>query len=133
MEQTRSFLREKSMTILYQIFLYEKEGIKYDQKEVIREVMEIESDFVNNIVLNVLEKRKELSKVANSYLKSWTVDRLGKTDEAIILMGIYELLYTDTPDVVCINESIELSKKYSDDKVRKMINSVMDKVLKSKE
>ena len=37
-------------------------------------------------------------------------------------------MYTDTPDVVAINEAVELAKKYSDDSVRKMINGVLDKI-----
>ena len=48
-------------------------------------------------------------------------------------MGIYELLYTKTPEVVSINEAIELAKIYSDDDVRKMINGVLDKVYHNKE
>ena len=45
-------------------------------------------------------------------------------------MPIYELKYTDTPPIVVINEAIELAKKYSDDDVRKMINAVLDKMIK---
>lgn len=37
-------------------------------------------------------------------------------------------MYTDTPSVVAINEAIELSKKYSDEKVTKMINAVLDEI-----
>jgi N utilization substance protein B len=37
--------------------------------------------------------------------------------------------YTDTPDLVVINEAVELAKKYSDDNVRKMINAVLDKLI----
>ena len=59
--------------------------------------------------------------------------RLSKIDQAIISLAIYELLYTDTPDIVCINEAIELAKKYSDDDVVKMINAILDKILKDKE
>ena len=47
-------------------------------------------------------------------------------------MGIYELNYTDTPSIVCINEAIELAKNYSDDDVCKMINAVLDKVYHAK-
>ena len=43
-------------------------------------------------------------------------------------MGIYELVYTDTPEVVAINEAVELCKEYSDDKVKNMINAVLDKI-----
>ena len=45
-----------------------------------------------------------------------------------VRMSIYELLYTDTPDIVVINEAVELAKKYSDDDVKNMINGVLDKV-----
>ena len=61
------------------------------------------------------------------------MERLSKIDQAIISIGIYELLYTDTPDLVCINEAIELAKKYSDDKVVKMINGVLDKIYHERE
>ena len=44
-------------------------------------------------------------------------------------MGIYELKYTETPDLVVINEAIELAKRYSDENVRKMINAVLDKLI----
>ena len=56
------------------------------------------------------------------------MNRLNKVDQAILSLGIYELLYTDTPSVVAINEAIELSKKYSDESVTKMINGVLDKI-----
>ena len=61
------------------------------------------------------------------------MDRLNKVDQAIISLGIYELMYTDVPSVVAINEAIELSKKYSDEAVTKMINGVLDKVYHEEE
>ena len=48
----------------------------------------------------------------------------------LLAMALYELKYTDTPEVVVINEAIELSKKYSDESVRKIINAVLDKYIK---
>ena len=131
-ETNRSELRKKIMTILYQISVYKSNKINYKVNEVIKEVLEIEIDFVNTIVYGVEEKIAELDEMANKYLKDWTIDRLGKTDSAILRMGIYELLYTDTPDIVCINEAVELSKEYSDDKVKNMINAVLDGILKDK-
>lgn len=131
-ETNRSELRKKIMTILYQISVYKSNKINYDINEVIKEVLEIENDFVNTIVYGTLEKSDELDKIANKHLKDWTIDRLGKTDAAILRMSLYELLYTDTPDIVCINEAIELAKEYSDDKVKNMINAVLDNVMKDK-
>ncbi len=124
----RTELRKKIMTILYQIFLYDASKINYNVEEVIKESVEIENEFVNEIVNGVLENKNDIDKIANKNLKEWTIDRLGKIDQAILRMGIYELVYTDTPEVVAINEAVELAKEYSDDKVKNMINAVLDKI-----
>lgn len=132
MESNRSELRKIAMTALYQISIYKSNKIKYDIKDVIKSLLEVENEFVNDIVYGVEEKEKELDSLANKYLKEWTIDRLGKTDQSILRMGIFELMYTDTPDIVCINEAIELAKVYSDDKVKNMINAVLDSIMKDK-
>lgn len=133
MEQmNRSELRKKIMTILYQVGVYKKNGIDYKLDDVIKEVVEIDNEFVKDIVYGVITYENDLINVANEYLDGWSMERLGFTDQAILKLGIYELLYTETPDVVCINESIELAKLYSDDSVRKMINGVMDKIYHNK-
>lgn len=133
MEQlTRSELRKNIMTILYQINLYNLNKIEYNIDDIIKEVNPIDNEFVKDIVYGVVTKKEELDNIANSYLNKWTIDRLGNTDQSIIRMGIYELLYTDTPDIVVINEAVELAKLYSDDDVKNMINGVLDKVYHNK-
>ena len=124
----RSELRKIIMTILYQIFLYESSKIDYKVEDVIKENIEIENEFVNEIVNGVLENRNDIDKIANKNLKDWEISRLGKIDQAILRMAIYELCYTDTPEVVAINEAVELAKEYSDEKVKNMINAVLDKI-----
>jgi N utilization substance protein B len=134
MEQiNRSELRKKIMTILYQINIYEINKIEYDINEVIKMVSEIDNEFIKDTVYGVITYKKEIDELANKYLNNWTIDRLGNTDQSILRMGIYELLYTETPSVVAINEAIELSKKYSDEAVTKMINGVLDKIYHEEE
>ncbi|MCI5552732.1 MAG: transcription antitermination factor NusB [Tenericutes bacterium] len=132
MEQNRSELRKKIMTILYQINVYKTNKMEYNVDDILKEVLEIDNEFVKEVVYGVITYQNEINKLANTYLDGWTIDRLGNTDKAILQMGIYELVYTDTPDIVCINEAVELAKTYSDDDVRKMINAVLDKVYHSK-
>lgn len=133
MKVSRSELREKIMIILYQIYLYRKEKMEFDVNEIIKENIKIENKFVNDLVFGVLEKEKELDEIINKYLKEWTIDRLGNTDGAILRISAYELLFYDTPHIVSINEGIELAKKYSDDKVVKIINGVLDNILNNEE
>lgn len=133
MEQlNRSELRKKIMTILYQINVYKKNKMQFNVDDVMKEVLPLENEFVKEVVYGVITHENELDALANKYMKDWTIDRLGNTDQAILRMGIYELMYTETPEIVAINEAVELAKDYSDDDVRKMINSVLDKVYHEK-
>ena len=129
MKLTRTEAREKIMVILYQIDFYIKNKISYDLESVFKENLEIDNSFVRNIVNGVLENIESIDKLISKYLENWDFDRLGKTDRAILRLGVYEILYYDTPNIVAINEAIELSKKYSDEKVVKIINAVLDKIL----
>ena len=126
--KNRSLLREIIMKVLYQIFILEESGIEFDKESLIKEQLEVENDFVTTSINDILKNRNEIFELANKYLKSWPMDRLNKVDQAIVALGIYELKYTETPPIVAINEAIELSKKYSDEKVTKMINAVLDEV-----
>lgn len=133
MEQlNRSELRVKIMTILYQISIYEKNKIDYKLDNIFKEVLEIDNEFVKETVYGVITYKDEIDKIANENMNDWTIDRLGYTDQAILRMGIFELLYTQTPDIVAINEAVELAKQYSDEKVKNMINGVMDNILHNK-
>lgn len=137
MKANRTITREKAMTVLYQIFLYNKNNISYEVDDVINEILEsmeiedrkkIDINFLNDLVNGVINNMDNIDKYISKYLSNWTIDRLGLTDQAIIRISVYELIYTDTPNLVCINEAIELAKRYSDEKVAKMINGVLDKI-----
>ena len=129
---TRHEQRYKAMTILYQAFLYDSNNISYDIDDIIDTQMEEKNKFIEMLVNGVIKTREKLDELANKYLDNWDISRLGFTDQAILRMGIYEIINTDTPDITCIDEAVELSKEYSDEKVCKMINGVLDKVYHSK-
>ena len=137
MKANRTITRENAMRVLYQIFLYKKNKIDYTTNGVIEEYMNnipleerkiINTEFLKELVEGVLNNINDIDNNISKYLENWTIDRLGLTDQAILRISVYELLYTNTPNLVCINEAIELSKKYSDEKVSKMINGVLDKI-----
>ena len=130
MGKTRSELREIASKVLYEIYILNNAKIEYDVKALIKEELEVENEFVDELVYGVIKRQDEINSLANKYLVDWEIDRLSKIDKAILSVGIYELMYTDTPHIVSINEAIDLSHKYSDEKVSKMINACLDKILK---
>ena len=131
--KNRSELREVIMKVLYQIDMFEETNISYNINDLIKEQLEVENSFVNDTINGIIKNRKNIIKLADKYLNDWTINRLNKVDQSILSLGIYELMYTDTPSVVSINEAIELSKKYSDEAVTKMINGVLDKIYHEEE
>ena len=133
MKLNRTEAREKIMIILYQIDLYDKDKIPYDLESVFHENLEIDNKFDRDIVDGVLEKKDSIDKIISKYLENWDLDRLGKTDRAILRLSTYEMLYYNTPKVVVINEAVELAKKYSDEKIVKLINAVLDKIRDNEE
>ena len=130
---TRTEKREVIIKILYQCNILDKINEKYDIEELSKEFTD-NDEFIIETVKSIKEHEKELVKIGNKYLDDkWTMSRLPLVDQAIILLGIYELIYTDTPNVVIINEAINLSKKYSDEVMPKVINGVLDSVFHNEE
>ena len=129
--KTRSELRDVIVHVLYESYILDLAKIEYDINELIKEELDIENDFVKSTINGIRENKEKIEEIANTYLIDWEINRLSKVDKAILSLGIYELLYTDTPAVVAINEAIELSHKYSDEKVSKMINATLDRIYKS--
>ncbi len=129
--KTRSELRDEIIKILYQIYILIEIKETYDVNELIEQEIGSKPSFVINTINDIILKQKDIEALANKYLKNWDINRLSKVDKAILSLGIYELMYTDTPSIVCINEAINLSKKYSDLEVVKMINATLDKIYKN--
>lgn len=129
--KTRAELRLIACQVLYQVYILRNIKHEYNYEELLQEFEETSASFAYELIKGVLEKEKEISKIANKYLENWTIDRLSLVDKAILSIGIYELLYTKVPPIVAINEAIELAKGFSDEKVIKMINATLDKILHS--
>ncbi len=126
----RSEAREVCMTCLYQKDILKQNCLSYDLEEICKENMEIENTFVKEIVYGVDSHEEEIDALANKYLKNWDIKRLDKTGASILRMAFYELKYMDTPEIVVINEAVELAKKYTDQELAHMINAALDKYIK---
>ena len=131
---TRNEKREIIIKVLYETIMLEKANTNYNLEDLISELTEEEDEFISETLKNILSNKDKIIEVSNKYLKDkWEFSRLAVPDQAIIMLGVYELLYTDTPNKVAIDEAIELSKKYSNDDIPKVINGILDSVLHNEE
>lgn len=131
---TRNEKRETIIKVLYETIMLEKANTNYNLEDLISELTEEKDEFISETLKNILSNKDKIIEVSNKYLKDkWEFSRLAVPDQAIIMLGVYELLYTDTPNKVAIDEAIELSKKYSNDDIPKVINGILDSVLHNEE
>lgn len=95
---------------------------------------EYDENYLKKLVTGVVDNQKELDFNISLNLKNYTLDRLSIVDRSLLEIGTYELLYTDTPKEIIINEIVEISKEYSeidDYKTSKFNNAVLDSIAKS--
>ncbi len=87
----------------------------------------------DNCFFEVLTKLQEIDYVISNTLTGYTIERLSFLDRAIIRYATYEMLYTEVPKAVIINEAIEITKTYSDidDKQKAFTNRLLDNIRKS--
>lgn len=127
--KSRHELRETVFKILFQV-----ENTELDYKELLELEQEeiVNSSYVNTTLTEIIDKLEEIDNIISNNLKDWKLDRLSKMDRQILRISAYEILYSDIPYKVSINEAVELSKKYSEkDESYKFINGVLKGIVET--
>lgn len=82
--------------------------------------------FLLNLVNGVRQSKDDLDEKIAQHLKAgWTVDRLTLVEKNILRLGLYEMTEFDTPQLVAVNEAIELAKNFSDEKSARFVNGLL--------
>lgn len=86
------------------------------------------NEYIRSVLFGVREKRDELDALITENSRGWKLKRISMTSGAILRLAIYEMLYTEIPFIVAINEAVELAKKYDDEKAPGFINGILNSV-----
>lgn len=90
-----------------------------------------EIKYINSVYNGIKENKEKIEKLISENLKEkWTIERISKIDIAILKVAIYELIYSDLPYKIVINEAVELAKKYGDDSSKAFVNGVLASIVK---
>lgn len=89
------------------------------------------AEYMKTIIEGVRENDDNIeAQINNNIKKDWSISRISKIDLTLLKLGIYELIYTDTPYKVVVNEVVELAKKYGDDNSKGFVNGVLASIIK---
>lgn len=127
---SRKIARELAFKVIFSVdFQHENEDVEkliMNLEDETKEITQEEKGYINDIVQGVIAKKEELDEKIRKYLKGWTMDRISKTDLAILRLAIYEITYReDIPYKVSVNEAVELAKTFSDSTSSSFINGVL--------
>lgn len=89
--------------------------------------------FARELLAGVRRHRPELDQRLTQFVAHWSLERLAVTDRNILRLGAYELLYTDTPPRVVINEAIELAKRFGADQSGQFVNGILDRLWRERQ
>ena len=132
----RSAAREETFKLLYSLEI-QKEDLK-EQTEIYLENAEISDEntknYMSEIVDGIESNIKDIEKkISENLKKDWKIERISKINLVLLKLAIYEILYTETPFKVVINEVVELAKKYGDDTSPNFVNGILASIVKESE
>ncbi|MDC0336435.1 transcription antitermination factor NusB [Pseudodesulfovibrio sp.] len=104
-----------------------------DNPLVAEQKSETARDFAHDLVMGVDANRTDIDATIQKHSQHWKIERIAMVEVSILRLSLYEMLYTDIPVRAAINEAIELSKEFGDDKSRGFVNGILDGVAKSKD
>ena len=88
-----------------------------------------EDDYIKRAYFAIAEHKEEIDAVIGEHSKGWKTHRLTNISRSILRLGVYEMMYENgIPHKVSINEAIELTKKFDDEKARPFVNGVLNSV-----
>lgn len=80
------------------------------------------------LVTGVWDHLSEIDTILARIAKGWRVERMPLVDRNVLRLGIYELVYTDTPVGVAVSEAVEIAKQYSTEKSGVFVNGVLGRL-----
>ena len=126
----RTKARERALQALYQIDVA-AEGIDDALARFWRSFEPVEREVMTlaeALVRGVARHRRAIDDTIERVSTNWRLDRMAKVDRNVLRLATYELLETDVPVKVAINEAIELGKKYGSESTGAFVNGVLDKI-----
>lgn len=130
----RTRAREIALQILYQDDLNPSRNLAADELFLKRRLLEDREsiDFASSLISGVRRNRAELDDLLRRRADNWSLERMAATDRNLLRLSAFEILYTETPGRVIINEAVEIAKRFGSKTSPQFVNGVLDRVLKER-
>jgi transcription antitermination protein NusB len=86
--------------------------------------------FLDQLVTGAVEHVEELDRRISQHAEHWRIERMPTVDRNILRLAVFEMMHSDTPPAVVIDEALELARRYSNEESVQFVNGVLDAVHK---
>ena len=128
---TRRAARECALKALYSFGFHKEEDPTMHFALICAEGEIPTNDFAASLFGGTLEHLPEIDKKIEEHTKGWKLERISRMSLSILRLCAYELMFTDVPKPVALNEAVELAKSYDTDEAPAFINGVLNSVARS--
>jgi len=84
--------------------------------------------FASGLLAGVRKNRPEIDVLLSKQAANWSLQRMAVTDRNVLRLGAYEILFTETPRVVVINEAVDLARRYGSQQSASFVNGILDRL-----
>jgi N utilization substance protein B len=130
--QHRRYAREMAVKVLYEVELGnltgEEAGARVRRRLRRADTRDLALDLVNQTLENIAR----IDKIIRDVAENWEISRMAALDRSILRLGTAEIMFSDVPAKVAINEAIEIAKRFSTEDSGRFVNGVLDKIARMK-
>lgn len=133
---TRTEIRELTFELLYSLEIQKMEKEEYNEQIelflVEQNISQEKAKTYMTETVNGIAKNEEriLELISQNLKEKWDISRVSKINLTLLKLATYEIMYTELPYKVVVNEAVEIAKKYGDDTSPAFINGVLANIIK---
>ena len=128
----RKLSREKAMELFFGMTCSKdtvEEAVETFIDNYEGDIKELDLTYIKKALIGIENNKEAIDEAISSNLQNWKIDRISKVNLTILRLAAYEILFDEeVPRSVAINEALEITRKYSDEKSVSFINGVLDKI-----
>ena len=88
-------------------------------------------DFAEDLARGVVSEQAPLDLLIESHALNWRLSRMAAVDRNILRLAVFELLHSETPTSIVLDEAIELAHRFGSDSSPSFVNGVLDAVARA--
>jgi len=123
---SRSLARENVFKLVFEYIFSKEKNVEFMLEIIESEENKNEAGYIQEVYNGVVNHYDEMIEEIKKHSEGFKLDRIFKVDLAILLVSLYEIKFVKSiPNIVSVNEALNLAKRYSTEKSASFINGIL--------